>query len=39
MASGYENSPEYGGPDVVWPKLILGVLAFALICGAVLYFR
>lgn len=28
MPSGYEQSPDYGGPEPTWRGIILGVLAF-----------
>ena len=35
MASGYENSPDYGGPEPKWPTMIIGAIGFMLIVGGV----
>lgn len=38
MPSGYEKSPDYGGPEPTWRGMILGVLAFiAVAVLAILY--
>ena len=35
MPSGYEQSPDYGGPEPTWRGVILGVLAFIAVAAVV----
>jgi hypothetical protein len=39
MASGYEKSPDYGGPDGTWWGSLLIVLFVAILAGVLIYFR
>jgi hypothetical protein len=34
MASGFEKSPDYGGPEPRWPTLVLWLTAVAVIVAA-----
>jgi hypothetical protein len=38
MPSGYENSPDYGGPEPTWRGIILGVLAVIAVTALVLLY-
>lgn len=33
MPSGYEQSPDYGGPEPTWRGILLGVLAFIAVAA------
>lgn len=38
MPSGYEKSPDYGGPEPTWRGMIIGVIIFiAVVALIVLY--
>jgi hypothetical protein len=39
MASGYEKSPDYGGPEPDAWKLALGCVVLALVCAGIFYIR
>lgn len=40
MSSGYEQSPDYGGPEPTWRGIvIIIILAIAAVVGLVLLFR
>jgi hypothetical protein len=38
MPSGYERSPDYGGPEPTWRGIILGVIAFIAVVALVLLY-
>lgn len=38
MPSGYEQSPDYGGPEPTWRGIILGVAAFLALAVLVLLY-
>lgn len=38
MPSGYEKSPDYGGPEPTWWGVTLGVLAFIAVAALVLLY-
>lgn len=37
MASGYEKSPDYGGPEPTWWDLLLLVLFVAILAALLVY--
>jgi hypothetical protein len=39
MASGYEKSPEYGGPTPTWWGSLVLVLFVAILAGLLVYLR
>jgi hypothetical protein len=39
MASGYEKSPDYGGPKPTWWGTLLLVLFVCFLAGVFFYFR
>lgn len=38
MPSGYEKSPDYGGPEPTRPGMIVGVLVFIALVGLILLY-
>jgi hypothetical protein len=38
MPSGYEQSPDYGGPEPNWRGIILGVIAFTAVVALLLLY-
>ena len=37
MPSGYEKSPDYGGPEPAWRGIVLGVLVFVGAVAVLVY--
>jgi hypothetical protein len=39
VASGYEKSDDYGGPEPKWPPLLMAAVAVEILLGAYLLLR
>jgi hypothetical protein len=37
MPSGYEKSPDYGGPEPTWRGMLTGLLIFAAVAALILF--